>query len=369
MKKTEITILLCFAIIILGVFLLSCEKNYITQAPEEHIPEYHMTYCYVRHTEAGPNYVITINTKTREVIDSVAYEDEPFRELRYFDQGNKAVIVGHDITYVIDVLTHDTLATINAENVVLGSNITISSDEQYLINRMNRYILTLPDLNIIDSTTGAYIAIGIDGGEKHLFAYEYYTNKVYAIDFSVTPTETLMVEVAHWLSGQIIIKSGFISPDNQRLYLNCQNEVDEPLFVEYKTDSLQYVNFIEGLLVEYPAWSRDGRNCYGTYDGNVVKFDLQSRIITKIINKENIYSSDYWLDEENFYAGYAELTSDDKLLYIQLPPRCGGPCIGIGGQTLVYDLLKNEIVHRFDYSDYLFNGCGLMRLNPKDWSI
>ena len=71
---------------------------------------------------------------------------------------------------------------------------------------------------------------------------------------------------------------------------------------------------------------------------------------------------------DGFYATKLQLTPDNKHLYIQLPPNCGGPCLGFGGHTLVYDLNLQEFVYRYDYSDYLVNGNGIMRLNPKDCS-
>ncbi len=104
MKKPLLIWLAILVLLVFAIFLLSCEKNYITQAPEEHVPEYHMTYNCVMPTYGGPSYVITINTNTHEVIDSVNYENLPLRDLCFIDGGNKILIAGYPNTFIEDAV-------------------------------------------------------------------------------------------------------------------------------------------------------------------------------------------------------------------------------------------------------------------------
>jgi len=367
MNKTEITILLCPAIIILGVFLLSCEKNYITQAPEEHVPEYHMTYCYVSNGDYEPKYIITINTNTREVIDSITYNEMQFRDIQFLDGGNKAFLTGYPDTFIEDVITRDTVSLIDEYYYSL----LISSNERFCaVTKSKIYLLSLPDLILIDSVNNDYlIPIGIDDSRMIFYTYYFDTSLIYAIDFSVSPSETTIVDIVDWRPNPNRKISALLSPDNKTLLINSEEEFRSFILFEYSTDSLSYVTEIPGKKLYSPVWTKDCKICYGTNDGSVVKYNTQTKIYSTIIDKNNISTPDYhWDSGEGFYASYLQLTPNDKHLYIQLPPNCGGPCIGVGGQTLVYDLNTKEFIYRYDYSEYSAIGWGLMRINPKDWS-
>ena len=367
MKRRSLICLSMLIPLVFTVFLLSCEKNYITQVPEEHIPEYHMTYSYVRHSETGPNYVITINTNTHKVIDSVAYSDWDYNNLAYFDGGNKALITDYHSLFVEDVLTHDTLAYSDRD----FGGLCISSNEQYCATIITKiFLLSLPNLEIIDSVDNSnLLPIGIDDDKNILYAFYYDSSLVYAIDFSESPSETTVVDIVYWRPNPNRKVSAFLSPDNKTLLVNSEEAYDSNTLFEYATDSLSIVAEIPGQKLYSPVWTNDSKTCYGINDGNVIKYNTQTQIYSTVINKNNIITPDYnWELGDGFYATKLQLTPDNKHLYIQLPPNCGGPCLGFGGHTLVYDLNLQEFVYRYDYSDYLVNGNGIMRLNPKDWS-
>jgi len=362
--------LICLSVLIplvFTVFLLSCEKNYITQVPEEHIPEYHMTYNCVFQSETGPGYILTINTVTHEVIDSVEYSDRNYNNLAYFDGGNKALITDYHSLYVEDVLTHDTLAYTDRD----FCGFRISSNELYCATIITKiFLLSLPDLGIIDSVDNSnLLPIGIDGDRRILYAYYYDSSLVYAINFSVSPSETTVVDFYDWQPNPNRKISAFLSPDNKTLLVNSEEAYGSYILVELSTDSLSYVSEIPGQKLYSPVWTNDSKICYGVNDGNVIKYNTQTKIYSTVIDKNNIFTPDYhWDLGEGFYATYLQLTPNDKHLYIQLPPNCGGPCAGFGGHTLVYDLILQEFVYRYDYSDYPIVCNGIMRLNPKDWS-
>ena len=367
MKRRSLICLSVLIPLVFTVFLLSCEKNYITQAPEEHIPEYHMTYCYVSHGDYEPIYVITINTKTHEVVDSVGYSELPYRNLAFFDGGYKALITDYHSLYVEDVITHDTLTHSNRE----FGGFRISSNELYCATIETKiFLLSLPDLDIIDSVDNTnLLPIGIDGNNKILYAYYFDSSLVYVIDFSESPSETTVVDIVYWRPNANRKISAFLSPDNTTLLINSQEAYNSNILFEYGTDSLSYVGEIPGQKLYSPVWTNDSKICYGINDGNVIQYNTQTKIYSTVIDKNNIFTPDYnWELGDGFYATKLQLTPDNKHLYIQLPPNCGGPCAGFGGHTLVYDIIMQKFVYRYDYSDYLHNGSGIMKINPKDWS-
>ena len=357
MKRRFLICLSALIPLVFTVFLLSCEKNYITQAPEEHIPEYHITFCYVSDGMLDPKYIITINTKTHQVIDSIELTATPYRDMAYIDGGNKAVITNYDNLYIEDALTHDTLAITDA----IGIDIKISSDEQYLVSSESKYILTLPDLTIIDSTDNLR-SIGIDGTNKILYAHNYITNKIYSIDFSATPYDTTVADVTNMMNEPINLYYGsYLSPDNKALLFNyiCLGGYG---LLEYSTDSLKVINEIECLGLMNPVWTSDGNICYGTnFQYNVVKYNIATKIYTIVIDRTTIYSGFYWSGiGEGFYPTRLQITPDNKYLYIQTAPQNYA-----NGYTLVFDLETREFIYGYEYSKY---GWNFMSLNPKDWS-
>jgi len=359
MKKPVFAFAAILILSLVCVFFFSCEKNYITQAPVDHIPEYHMTFCYVTEGILEPRYILTINTKTHEIIDSIELQGEPYRDVAYIDGGNKAVITNFVDIFVEDVLTHDTLAI--ADDI--GVDFEVSSDEQYIVSRWSKYILSLPGLAIIDSTENLR-HIGIDGINEILYAYHYPTNQIYSIDFSVTPNETTMADFTDFSGGPIeLYYYGYLSPDNETLLLSyiCQGGYG---LVEYDADSLYVRNEIACLGLRDPVWTSDGSICYGiNYDYNVVKYNITTKIYTIIIDKNDIYSSNYWsYTGERFSPDYLQITPDDKYIYIQTTPE-----VYANGYTLVYDLSAKEFIYRYEYSKSQ-EGWNLISLNPKDWS-
>ena len=370
MKRQSLICLSVLIPLVFTVFLLSCEKNYITQAPDEHIPEYHMTYNCVMPIYGGPGYVITINTNTHEVIDSINYENLPLRDLCFIDGGNKILIAGYPNTFIEDVVSHDTVTLINRYfyNLYPSSNGRYCAATEDMI-----YILSLPDLNVVDSVDngegGSLVPIGIDDEKKILYAYLQNSSLVYKIDFSVNPSETTIVDIASWRPNPNRKIIGSLSPDNRTLLLNSEEAYESYTLFEYSTESMSFVDEIPGQRLIAPTWTSDGQICYGSYGGSVVKYNIQTKIFSTVIDRRSTFSPDvnYYLGD-GFYALDIHLTPDDKWLYIQLPPYCGGPCIGFGGHTLVYDIEKGDIVYRYDYSEYSEIKYGLMRINPKDWS-
>ena len=355
--------LICLSVLIplvFTVFLLSCEKNYITQVPEEHVPEYHMTFCYVTDGIHEPKYIITINTKTHQVIDSIELTATPYRDMAYIDGGNKAVITNYDHLYIEDALTHDTLAITDA----IGIDIKISSDEHYIVSDESKYILSLPDFAIIDSTD-TLRHIGIDGTNKILYAYSYPDSQIYSINFSATPYETTIVDATNMRGEPIKLHYyGYLSPDNETLLLSyiCQGGYG---LVEYDADSLYVRNEIECLGLKNAVWTSDGNICYGTnFDYNVVKYNIITKIYTIIIDQTDIYTGVYKVNvAEELYPIDIQITPDDKHLYVQI----AGRTLFANGHTLVYDLEAKEFIYRYEYSKSL-DAWNFMSLNPKDWS-
>lgn len=360
MKKPVFAFAVILILSLVCVFFFSCEKNYITQAPKEHIPEYHMTFCYVTEGMYEPKYILTINTKTHQVIDSIELQGEPYRTMAYIDGGNKAVITDFVDLFVEDVLTHDTLAITHH----IGEIFKISSDEQYIFSYPSKYILSLPDLQIIDSTENLR-HIGIDGTNKILYAYHYPDSQIYSIDFSVIPNETTMVDFAN-MRGEPIdtYYDSYLSPDNETLLLNYSCLGGYGL-IEYDADSLYVRNQVDCLGLRDPVWTSDASICYGiNFDRDIVKYNITTKIYTIIIDVSTISSTIYWTEfEQGLYPTQLQITPDDKYLYIQTALE-----VSANGYTLVYDIEAKEFVYRYEYSKYA-DGWNFMSLNPKDWSL
>ncbi len=358
MRKPSLIWLAGLILLLFAVFLLSCEKNYITEAPDEHVPEYHMTFCYVTEDiHYGSKYILTINTKTHDIIDSIELIGEPYRDMAYIDGGNKAIITNYDHLYIEDVLTHDTLAITDD----LGLEIKISSDDQYIVGDLSKYVLSLPDLIIIDSTEGLDY-IGIDGTNRILYAYSYPDSQIYSIDFSTTHHETTIVDATNMRGDRIKLHYySYLSPDNETLLLSyvCHGGYG---LIEYDADSLYVRNEIECLGLRNVVWTSDGNICYGTnFNRDVVKYNIATKIYTIVIDVSTINSMIYWTEiEEGLFPARLQITSDDKYLYIQT-----AHAISENGYTLVYDIKAKEFIYRYEYSKY---GWNFMSLNPKDWS-
>jgi len=349
-------------LIFIGIFVLSCDEK--CTCPEEHIPEYHMTFCYVTTGEYPDNsikYVVTYNTSTFDPIDSTGYyNEEPYRDICYFGDGKKALITNLENLYIEDVVSHDTLAT--AE--FIGTGLHISSDEKYLTAYLSNKILSIPDLQIVDSLQDLWV-IGINGTEESVFALEYAGSRCYSIKFTGSPVESTYIDIGDLVNDEVIPSYGHLTPDNKSLLIDYLGARGGFSLLILDAANLNRVDLIEGHWLNGPCWTSDGTICYGTDHGSVVKYNTQTNIYTVVIDKNEIISSDYWMEGTGFYASYVEITPDDKYLYIQLPPQCGEPCFGFNGSTLVYDIDSKDIIYRYKYSD---EGLNIMRINPNDWS-
>jgi len=369
MKRILNRLTLISILLIPALFLTTCEEKCNCVYPEEHIPEYHMTFNFVSTPDDNDTvYVITINTKTHEVIDSVASTDiPPFTDMVFIEGGDKALIAGQENLYIEDVVTHDTLAI----SPISASRLILSNDEEYVTYVSGGIeIISLPDLNIIDNFEDI-TAIGIDGENHIAYGFKYATNFLYRIEYSEIPAVTTEIEIYNGSHRAPYLRFCYLSSNNETLLLFGMDETGYESLMEFDADSLYFRSEIAQRGIILPVWTSDDNICFGTFDGNVVKYNTATNVYSTIIDKESIIipdvamGSDYFYGH-GFYASYVRLTADNKHLYIQLSPRCEGPCGGYNGSTLVYDLNTREIIHRYDYTKY---GWNVMVVNPKDWSL
>ena len=328
-----------------GILFISCDEDCICNPPKEHVPDYRLVFSYVYHSGTYYNYII--NTKTHQVIDSIAYDHAPFNDMQFFDGGTRAVVSDFYGLYVEDFLTHDTIA-LDLESA--GYSFSVSSDDRYVILQWDARIYALPGLNLVYEGGGGKWCV-VDGPAQRAFISAA-QNILHVVDFASTPPETTTVEMFNFGGLPIDVAYMSLSPDDQSLLVVGVNGPWVSTII-YDADSLYKKSEVKDASMAYVVWAPDNVTCYGTLSGKVVKFNIQTQLFEVVLDT-GLIIQDYR------YANHVQITPDGEFLYIQ-----GYIDHVLNGPTLVYDLIHDGIVYRYDYPG---GGANMLRLNPKDWS-
>jgi hypothetical protein len=193
-------LLFLFILLLLAVgFGCSDKPNKPDNKPE---PYYKLIYSYVM-----PEFsVLTFNSITGKVMDSVWYPKVPFSDVVFSKDAARAYYSGSGATWIADVATGDTVAVDRQR----AGKLVLSPDEQYLavISATKIWLFRLPTLTLIYEKSATSIWAAFHPAKKLLYyvhgvspAPEYDT--LFRLDFGLQPpleTSTVLYDT----SGQRI---------------------------------------------------------------------------------------------------------------------------------------------------------------------
>lgn len=181
MNKTLITVALALLLGILG----SCSDKSTNPEikPERY---YRVIYSYV-----APEFsILSLDSRTGEVLDSTWYPELPYGLVIFSHDGNTAYYSGRDAVWAIDATTGETTA-VNRERS--GGDIRLAPNETALlsIRATDLVLYSVPDLHILFERSGSS-AIGTFHPFKDILyfsqpgaVYDYDT--LYVLDFGQSP--------------------------------------------------------------------------------------------------------------------------------------------------------------------------------------
>ncbi len=363
-------VILCFAILILTVILLSCEKNYITQAPEEHVGDYDLLYIHAGGGWDDPLHSLKYSTKTGEVIDTIK---TPYviADLQFTKDGTKAVMsIWEQKTGAPSVLAvnYPLMDTIGILEGIAGEKIYFSPDEQEVITCWGPTIaiLSFPDLSPIFVDTVANYEGGFLTSNDSAFYLVSGVDSIFVIDYTDRKNVTITAQIIGSSSGagavpgpcavdfeneQIIIVMNY---DNEYSYIHVLNSNDISLIQQL---------FVNRLYNGTPGIRPGGDEIYlklsgllGDYDNHYIDiYNFSSNTLRTYINLKDIaFNGVHIIDQ-------LEFTRDGRELYVLMGSNQYYPFVVLG-----FNLDNDEIVH-YLLPETAANG-NLVRINPIDKS-
>jgi hypothetical protein len=197
--------------------LASCsdKPNEPVDQPE---PYYKLVYSYV-----APEFsILTLNSETGEVLDSVWYPEIPYWDMVFSRDGQRAYYSGRDGIWIEDAATGDTIA-MNPEGQ--GGGLELSPDEDYLVSvGSRRFVLySVPGLTTIyeDSATSVLTAfhpwrdiLYFTKGDGSII---YDSDTLYVLDYAASPPSVDAVALKDSLDQLVPLGPMVVSGDGRWL--------------------------------------------------------------------------------------------------------------------------------------------------------
>ncbi|MCX6832305.1 MAG: hypothetical protein NT028_09265 [candidate division Zixibacteria bacterium] len=279
-------------------------------------PYYKLLYSYVQ----PPVSVLTFNTRTGEVLDSVWYPGEPYRDLAFSHDGEYTYATGR-VTRIIRESTGDTIASDWEHR---GYEVVLSPDEQYLVVEASQemWIFRLPSLSVVYHKPITYFW-GRFHPTKQLLYFIYgipgfgIDTLLYVLDLSVTPPVERSVALSDSLGEHVPAGWMEVSGDGRWLlmiYYGWLYLVDtDSLKVRKVITSSQYAHDDYIGITMHP----DGRRAFlHYYDprinpnvGGLDIFDFSTQTLTNFIDHVSVPGLD-----RPFRPWRSEFTPDGKEL-------------------------------------------------------
>ena len=368
MKKPS---LICFAVLILllfAVIILSCEKNYITQAPEEHVGDYDLLYIHAGGGWDDPIHSLKYSTKTGEVIDTVK-TPYAINDLQFTNDGTRAVlsIMGQKtgIQSIISI-NYPSMDTIGIHEGIGGRKIYFSPDEQAVLTCWGSTvaILSFPDLtpifvDTVDNYEGGFLtasdsAFYLVSGVDSIFVIDYTDRQ----NISVTANT-----IGSTTGGERVPGPCAVDYENAHIIVvtNHNNEYSKIHLLNSNDLSLVQSLFVNRLYNGTPAIRPGSYEIYLKLSGllgddehqYIDVYNTASNTLRTYINLKDIAFSGVRIIDQ------LELTSDGRELYVLMGTNQYYPFIVLG-----FDLDNDEIIHHL-LPETAANG-HLVRINPID---
>jgi hypothetical protein len=258
-------------------------------------PYYKLIYSYVQ----PPVSVLTFNTRTGEVLDSVWYPQMPFGDVAFSKDGARAYYSGLRATWIIDLATGDTLAIDRQK----AGALVLSPDEQYLAVKaaQEMWVFRLPSLSVVYHKAITYFW-GRFHPTKELLYINYgipgygIDTLLYVLDLSVTPPLERSVALSDSLGELVPAGPMELSGDGKwmlMIYYNWLFLVDtDSLKVRKVMKSLHFAeaNYI-GITL-HPDGKRAFLHYYDPYFnpnvGGLDVFDFSTQTLTNFIDHVSV---------------------------------------------------------------------------------
>ncbi len=205
MRKPSLICLTAVILLLFAIILLSCEKNYITQAPVEHVGDYDLLYIHAGGGWDDPLHSLKYSTKTGEVIDTIK---TPYviADLQFTKDGTKAVIsIWEQKTGAPSVLAvnYPLMDTIGILEGIAGEKIYLSPDEQAVLACWGPTIaiLSFPDLTPIFVDTIANYEGGFLTSNDSAFYLVSGVDSIFVIDYTDRQNVTITAQIIGSSSG------------------------------------------------------------------------------------------------------------------------------------------------------------------------
>ncbi len=366
MKKPLLIWLAILVLLVFTVFLLSCEKNYITQAPEEHVGDYHLfLYSITGGAAYDSIWALEYSTKTGEIIDTIK---TPFWliDLIYSTDGTSSALRiydenGSNTVLAINNITGDTLAS-NFQNI--GGRLFLSPDEQTLMlaNGGNFALLAFPNLDsIYIEEINAHWGGFMTDGQKAFYMVSG-IDSLFFIDFSDAENiiKTSMPINSVGLPAYPI--TSVVDSQNDRLILICEYGDDRAFIRVYDSNDFTVLKRLD-LPKKYnvaPAIRPGTNEIFLAHqyqlsdDQNYVDvYNTEINVLSSFISSEDIRTV------AQFKPYHIEFTPDGNMMYINL-------VTGFNFRAVLGINPNNKSVIQYLQPEY--SDANIIRINPIDYS-
>jgi hypothetical protein len=285
-------ILFMFLLLVLAAgFGCSNKPSKPNDKPE---PYYKLLYSYVQ----PPVSVLTFNTRTGAVVDSVRHPGEPFLDLEFSHDGELAYYVGPS-TWIARTATGDTVAIDRNPG---GSQLVLSPDEKNLamIAAQSMRVYKAPSMDVIYEKLATSFCARFHPSKKVLYfiygipGFDWDT--LYVLDFNTTPAIERAVALSDSLGEHVPAGPMELSGDGKwmlMIYYNWLFLVDtDSLKVRKVMKSLHFAdaNYI-GITV-HPDGKRAFLHYYDPYFnpnvGGLDIFDFSTQTLTNFIDHVSV---------------------------------------------------------------------------------
>jgi len=328
-------------------------------------PYYKLIYSYVT-----PEFsVLTFNSKTGEVLDSVWYPKVPFWDVVFSKDAARAYYSGSGSTWIADVATGDTVA-IDRQR---AGKLILSPDENHIVIIGAQYMVlsSLPNLEIRYQKSATSIGATFHPSKRLLYFSHaipntiYHSDTLFVLDYGGNPVSVQAVALKDSVGDLVPPGPMVLSGDGRwmlSIYLNWLflTEVDS-LKVRHVYKSLHFSDANYGAITLHP----DGKRAFLVYVdpwykpdvGGLDIFDFETLTLYNYLDHLTIPGTDRF-----FRPWKLDFTPDGRQMF------------GVNFQQLIgdYDLFEIELATR-KLSLFTENRGAkgeypaVLRLNPKPY--